>query len=130
MAAKTRDVTDAELAILEVLWDRGAATVRELTDTLYPSGAASEYATVQKLLDRLEGKSHVRRDRSKRPFTYMARTAREDLIVQRLQDTADRLCSGSWTPLLTHLVKNEPLSEDERRSLRSMLDELDSGIEP
>src|SRR5262245_37149850 len=50
MARTPQDITDAELAVLQVLWDEGRRTIRELTDTLYPSGTGVHYATVQKLL--------------------------------------------------------------------------------
>ncbi|MBV9122830.1 MAG: BlaI/MecI/CopY family transcriptional regulator, partial [Planctomycetes bacterium] len=56
MARTPRDVTDTELAILEVLWERGQATRRQLMDALYPGGGPAQYATIQKLLERLEGK--------------------------------------------------------------------------
>jgi BlaI family transcriptional regulator, penicillinase repressor len=52
MARTPQDVTDAELAILRVLWDRGAAAVRQLTDVLYPEGTTSRYATLQKVKER------------------------------------------------------------------------------
>ena len=48
------DVTDAELAVLQTLWEQGEATIRQLTDVLYPEGKAAHYGTVQKLLERLE----------------------------------------------------------------------------
>ena len=44
------DVTDAELAVLQALWERGTATIRQLTDALYPGGGPAQYGTVQKLL--------------------------------------------------------------------------------
>src|SRR5262249_10192887 len=56
MARTPPDVTDAELAVLQVLWDRGPATIRELTPLLYPDVTDASYATVQKLLERLEAK--------------------------------------------------------------------------
>src|SRR6266849_6265789 len=52
MARTPQDVTDTELSILQALWDRQPATIRQLTDRLYPGGGAAHYATVQKLLDR------------------------------------------------------------------------------
>ena len=52
---------DAEWAVLEVLWEEGTASVRRLVEVLYPPGGPSEYATVHKLLERLEGKRFVRR---------------------------------------------------------------------
>ena len=125
MPRPPQDVTDAELAILQVLWDRGQATVRELTEQLYSQYTSSQHATVQKLLERLEGKSCVRRNRSVWPHMFEPAIERGDLIDRKLQQTADRLCDGSIQPLLTHLVKGGRLSAQDRRSLRTLLDELD-----
>jgi predicted transcriptional regulator len=125
MARTPQDVTDAELAVLQVLWDGGPATIRQLTDVLYPGGGAAQYATVQKLLDRLEAKDCVHRDRTPAAHTFSAAIAREDLIGRRLQDMAEKLCGGSLTPLLTHLVRTRRLSSRERQELRDLIDELD-----
>ena len=64
MTRKKKDVTDAELALLQVLWESGGLTIRDLTDAVYPEGGESDYATVKKLLARLESKGFVHRDRS------------------------------------------------------------------
>ena len=125
MARKAQDVTDAELAIMQELWTHTTCTVRELTEELYDETGASQNATVQKLLDRLEQKGCVQRDRSTWPHTYRAAIERADLINRQLQDTADKLCDGSLAPLLTHLVKGKKLSRADRKSLRGLLDELD-----
>ena len=125
MPRPPQDVTDAELAILQVLWDRGHASVRELTQQLYAEYSSSQHATVQKLLERLEAKDCVRRDRRTWPHTFEAAIERGDLIDRKLQQTADRLCDGSMQPLLTHLVKGARLSAQQRQSLRTLLDELD-----
>jgi BlaI family penicillinase repressor len=124
MARASQDVTDTELSILQVLWDRESATVRELAEALYGKSSASNHATVQKLLERLEAKGCVRRDRGTWPHTFMPAIEREDLIGRHLQQTADKLCDGSLQPLLTHLVKAGQLSADDRRSLRNLLEEL------
>src|SRR5215469_641806 len=129
MARTPQDVTDAELAVLQVLWDGGPATIRQLTDILYPGGGAAQYGTVQKLLDRLESKDCVRRDRASTAHTFSAAIAREELIGRRLQDMAEKLCGGSLTPLLTHLVRARRLSARERQELRDLIDELDEGGE-
>ncbi len=126
MARTPQDVTDAELAILQCLWDEGEATTRRLTDALHPEGTASHYATVQKLLERLEGKGCVTRDRSQWPHVFAPAINREDLIGRRLRDMAEKLCGGSLTPLLTHLLKVERLSPRERDELRAFMDELDA----
>jgi predicted transcriptional regulator len=126
MARTTRDVSDAELAVLQVLWDDGSSTIRHLTDTIYPSGGTAKYGTVQKLLERLEDKGFVQRQRGEPAHTFAAAVGRDDLIGRRLQDVAEKLCGGSLTPLLTHLVRSRPLSAAQRRELRELIAELDS----
>ena len=125
MARPSQDVTEAELAVLQVLWDRGEATIRAITDDIYPEGGASRYATVQKLLERLEAKECVKRDRSSPVHVFASAIEKDELIGRRLQAVAETLCGGSLTPLLTHLVTAEALSIDERKALRDLIDGLD-----
>src|SRR5690242_2052339 len=99
-----QDVTETELAILQVLWDRGWASRRQITDALYPEGGPAQYATVQKLLERLEAKGYVRHRRAEGVLSFRAAVGREDYISRRLLDMADKLCGGSVTPLLMNLV--------------------------
>lgn len=126
MERRTHDVTDAELAVLEALWKRGRSTIRSLAEELYPDGGggATEYATVQKLLERLENKGHVKRERDASPQQFAPVTGREDLLAHRLRTLADKLCGGSLAPILTHLVHNEKLSPGEIQSLRALLQDL------
>jgi predicted transcriptional regulator len=130
MPRTPQDITDAELAILEALWDRGPATIRQLTDVLYPDGGPAQYATVQKLLERLEAKDGVRRDRRQSVHVFAAVLDREQLIGRRLRAVADQLCGGSLTPLLTHLVQSTRLSAKERQQLRGLIEELDRARNP
>src|SRR5438270_13746392 len=123
MERRAQDVTEAELAVLQALWDRGTATIRQLTETVYPRGKASQYATVQKLLERLEQKGCVARDRKPWPHVYHPTIGRDELIGHRLRAVAEQLCGGSMTPLLSHLLKIEHLSPRERNELRSFVDE-------
>jgi predicted transcriptional regulator len=126
MARPTGDVTEAELAVLQALWDLGPATIRQITDVVYERGGTSPYATVQKLLERLEAKGCVTRDRSESVHRFAAAVDRDDLIGRRLRAVAETLCEGSLTPLLTHLMRTQPLSDDDRRALRALVDELDA----
>jgi predicted transcriptional regulator len=119
------DVTDAELAVLQMLWERGLATIRQLTDVLYPEGNEAHYATVQKLLERLEAKGHVERDRSVHAHRFRACTDRDMLVGHRLRAMAEKLCGGLMAPLLTHLIRAEALTSQERRELRDLIDKLD-----
>jgi predicted transcriptional regulator len=125
MARKSLNIPDAELAVLQCLWEHGSASARELTDWLYPGGGTAQVATVQKLLTRLEEKKCVRRNRGTWPHLFQPAVQREDVIFSELQGAADRLCEGALHPLLTHLVKGGNLSADDRQSLRALLDELD-----
>ena len=125
MNQRKDDVTDAELALLQSLWDEGPATIRQLVDRVYQQTGASVYATVQKLLDRLELKGCVERDRAGQVHVFRAAINRDDLIGRRLRAVADSLCGGSLSPLLTHLVEGRGLSERERRELRALIERLD-----
>ena len=77
MPRKAQDVTDAELALLQILWERGEATVRDFVDRLYPTGTPSDLATVQKLLKRLENKRCVSRNRNRWPHLFRAAIQRD-----------------------------------------------------
>lgn len=131
MARKSsKDVTEAELTILQALWEHGPATIRRLAERVYGEGGASTYATVQKLLDRLEVKGDVVRDRSESVHVFRAATDRDELIGRKLQAVAETLCGGSLTPLLSHLVQGGRLSAQERNDLRSLIERLDQGGKP
>src|SRR5436309_2194585 len=125
MGRSAREITDAELSVLNELWQRPSATVQELTEALYGNTAAALLATVRKLLDRLEAEGCVARDRTKWPHQYTAVLKREELAGKRLQAAADELYEGDLAPLLTHLVKSQKLTAADRENLRKMLDELD-----
>lgn len=125
MPRKPSDVTDAELAVLQVLWEKGTATVRDIVAILYPAGTPSDLATVQKLLKRLENKTCISRNRNSWPHEFQPAIQRDDLISRRLQSTANQLCEGSILPLLTQLVRLQEVTGEDRAALREMLDDLD-----
>jgi len=126
MGRRGRETTDTELAVLRQLWRRGEATIRELTDALYPDGGHSHYATVQSLLDRLQGKGFVEREKHGRVNRYRASVSRAELAGRRLRATADALFDGSMAPLLTHLVDHAELRPDEISALRDLVDQLEA----
>jgi BlaI family transcriptional regulator, penicillinase repressor len=127
MGRPAQDITESELAVLRILWERESATIRQLVDILYPRGEAAQYATVQKLLDRMEAKGYVRRDRTLYVHVFSALLDREELIGRRLRSLAETLCDGSLTPLLTHLARAKDLTEEDRLALRSIMDEAEAG---
>jgi predicted transcriptional regulator len=123
MPRTPQDVTDAEMAVLQVLWDQGPANRRQITDLLYPAGGPAHYTTVQKLLERLEAKGYVASERGNGVRSFTAVVGREELISRRLLDVAEKLCGGSITPLLMNLVRSKPLTAREVAELRALIDE-------
>ena len=124
MPRTPQDVTDTELAIMHILWEQGPANRRQVTDLLYPEGGPAQYATVQNLLERLEAKGYVTRERRDGLLRFMAAVDREQLISRRLLDVADKLCGGSLTPLFMNLVRAKPLTMGELRELQQLIQEL------
>lgn len=120
-----KDVSDHELEVMRVLWDGGSCTVRQVTDALYPRGTDANYASVQKFLERLEAKGHVERDGSGRAHLFRALTGRDALVGQRLRVVAEKLTGGLMGPLLTHLLRAETLTPEERGELRRLMDDLE-----
>ena len=121
------DVTEAELGVLRRLWDTPGATIRQLTDFLYPKGGTAHYSTVQKLLERLEGKRCVKRVATETPHRFSATVGREQLMGGWLKAMADKFCEGSLTPLLTHLIKAGELSSREMKELRELIEKAETG---
>ena len=117
------DVTNTELTILQVLWDQGETTRRQIADVVYPGGSEAHYATVQNLLGRLERKGFVRSNRNGNVLVFTATVDRDELIRRRLQGLADKLCGGAAAPLIMNLVRSQPLSAAEVEQLSTFLRE-------
>jgi predicted transcriptional regulator len=125
MTRTSPNITDAEWAILECLWDEGPLSVRQLADDLYPKGGASEYATVHKLLERLEAKKYVERHRAGGVYLFQAVMPRDDVIGRQLETLVDKMYGGSLQPLLMNLVRVKKLTAQELRDLLALVDNLD-----
>lgn len=124
------DVTDTELAILQVLWDRGEATRRQVADVLYPGGNEAHYATVQNLLGRLERKRFVCHSRREGVLVFTPKIDRDELIRRRLRGVAEKLCGGAVGPLVMNLVRSQPLSAIEVDELYAFLREQRRASKP
>jgi predicted transcriptional regulator len=121
MDRKLPNIADAEWAVLQQLWEQGPATVRQLADVLYPRGGPSEYATVHKLLERLEAKGYVRRDRGAGVYVFRATVERDAVIGQQLEALVEKMCGGSLQPLLSNLIRVKGLTPDELRELLALV---------
>jgi predicted transcriptional regulator len=118
-------ISATELAVLKVLWDVGAGTVREVQAVLRRQGRRWAYTTVQTLLNRLQGKGYAASDRGGPAHVYRAAVSREELLRTRLGALADELCEGTASPLVLALVEGGRFSAEEIEQFRQLLDRLD-----
>ena len=116
-------LANAELAVMDLLWNEGGLTARELMMRLYPNAKRSQHGTVQKLLQRLEEKGFVHRDRKAPVHVISAQLTRDEYACGQLETLADRVTGGSLAPMITHLVEERKLSRGEIDRLRRILEE-------
>ena len=118
--------TEAELAILRVLWKRGPSTVREVQQEL-ARDRRTGYTTALKLLQIMMDKGLVIREESRRPHVYQARFAEEQTQRQLVRDLLDRAFGGSAQKLVMQALAAKRASADELAEIRRLLDELEEG---
>ena len=125
MEPKNQPVSEAELAVLKVLWDLSRGTVREVRDILLGQGRDWAYTTVQTLLNRLEAKGHVRVERSGSVNVYRPAVSREQFAQQRLSNLAAELYEGAASSLVLALVEGTRFTPAELDQFRKLLDQLE-----
>lgn len=117
--------TEAELAILQVLWLRGPCTVREIFETLYHTDDTS-YTTALKLLQIMHAKGLVKRDESERAHVYSAAVSQSNTQQHFVHDVVKRVFNGSSSQLvLQALGSAPPASREELEEIRSLLDRIE-----
>ena len=118
--------TDAELAILRVLWSRGPSTVRQVHEAL-SRDRETGYTTVLKLMQIMTEKGLVERDESERTHVYQARFTQEATQQRLVSDLLDKAFGGSASQLVMRALAAKPASADELAQIRRLLDELEGG---
>jgi BlaI family transcriptional regulator, penicillinase repressor len=113
--------TDAELAILRVLWDRGPSTVRQVHDVL-GRDRPTAYTTALKLLQIMAEKGLVTRDDRERTHVYQARLGEEQTQRQLVRDLLDRAFGGSSSKLVMQALAARRASAEELGEIRRLLD--------
>ena len=116
--------TDAELAILRVLWDRGPSTVREVTDAIQEERGTG-YTTALKLMQIMTEKGLVRRDDTNRSHVYEAVAAAEETQRQLVGDLLDRAFGGSAQQLVLQALSGRKASRADLAEIRKLLDEME-----
>lgn len=115
-------LANAELAVMDLLWQNDRMTARHIREQLYPDATKAQHGTVQRLLQRLEDKGYVKRDRGLSVHLFSAAISRQTYAGQQLESLADKLTAGSFAPLITHLVEAKKISRGEIDRIRAILD--------
>ena len=119
--------TKAELEILQVLWDRGPSTVRDVHAALYGDDGAG-YTTALKLMQIMHAKGLVERDDSQRAHIYRAAISKQRTQKRYVADMIDRLFNGSPSQLALHALGSQPgASREELKEIRALLKKIDTG---
>jgi len=113
--------TDAELAILRVLWERGPSTVRQVHEVLSRDRPAV-YTTALKLLQIMTDKGLVSRDERDRSHVYHARLTEEQTQRQLVRDLLDRAFGGSASKLVMQALAARRASPEELTEIRRLID--------
>lgn len=116
--------TDAELAILRVLWDRGSGTVREVLEAMEPERGETGYTTVLKLMQIMHGKGLLLRDDSARTHIYRAAAPPDLTQRQVVGDLMDRVFGGSALALVQQALGARKVSPEELQQIQALLNNL------
>jgi predicted transcriptional regulator len=122
---QTHTVTDAELGVLEVLWERDdGATVREIVLAVYGRHEHSLHGGVKSFLDRLMDKGFVTVDKSGFAHRFRASVTRSEFVGRELKHMAESHFDGSVGPLLLSLVKQAKLSKKDRAAIETLIENI------
>ncbi len=121
MAKPAPHLGKVQLQIMQVLWERGAATAREITDALSAISPLA-HSTVQTLLRQMEAKGAITHSAEDRVFVFRPLAAEAAVSESAARDLLTRVFGGSVYGLVSHLLAHETVSDDELRRLRQLLD--------
>jgi BlaI family penicillinase repressor len=116
-------ISEAESAVLAVLWDMGSATAEDVTAALVAPRGWQD-STVKTLLGRLLRKGAVRAQKEGRRFIYSPALSREDWLSRESESLLNRLYGGRVAPLVAHFSRHRKLSKRDIRELKRLIEEL------
>ena len=119
---KAKELTERELEIMQVFWDRGELTPQDVRGHLAEAGRDLAYTTVATLVRILLEKGFVRQTNEERPFRYEPARSFEEVSGSLVNDLVSRVFGGSAEKLLVSLLDQQGLSKKERDALRNILD--------
>ncbi len=116
-------LTERELSIMHVFWEREETTIADVHEELNRQGNELAYTSVATIVRILEEKGILEITRAKRPFHYRALFNFQDVSRNLVDDLVDRVFGGSRRRLLVLLVEDEKLSRKEIAALKKLLEE-------
>jgi BlaI family transcriptional regulator, penicillinase repressor len=114
--------TDAELAILRVLWERGSSTVRQVHEALAATRDTG-YTTTLKLMQIMADKGLVTRNETARTHVYAAAAGQKQTQQQLVQDLVDRAFGGSAAALVLRALSGDDATDEELKEIRKLIDD-------
>ena len=118
---RRRKPTDAELAILRVLWAKGPSTVRQVAEVMAVGGREIGYTTILKLLQIMTEKRLVVRDETARTHIYAAASTEDQTQRQMVTDLVDKVFDGSAAKLVMQALASKKTSPEELAEIRKLL---------
>lgn len=118
---KAKELTERELEVMHVFWDRGESDVAAVRDALAAEGRELAYTTVATLVRILLEKQFLEQTRDERPFRYVPNKTFEEVSGSLLGDLIQRVFGGSREKLLVRLVDQKKLTARERALLEDVL---------
>ncbi|MEZ4454335.1 MAG: BlaI/MecI/CopY family transcriptional regulator [Nannocystaceae bacterium] len=114
-------LSDLQLAIMRVLWDRGEASASEVQADLAEGGRDLAPTTVSTLLSRLARRGLVDARRSGRHFSYVAQVSEEEIRSSMVSRVTEHLFAGDALALMSHLLRDSDLGPDGLAEVRRLL---------
>jgi predicted transcriptional regulator len=118
-------ISDAEHAVMEVLWDESPLTAQDVVERI-PPGRDWSANTVKTLLGRLLAKNIIAHQEDGRRYLYRPLVARSDYVAGESRRLMDRLFGGKLTPLVAHLAERDALTSEDIAEIEALLKGLKS----
>ena len=123
MRSKSATLTQGELEIMKIVWERDSVTVRDVYEALAesrPDSRKAAYTTVMTMMKILEQKRYLKKKLSDRAHVYRAAQPKDTVVGAMVRDFVNRVFNGSAEPLLVHLVEEHDLTPEDLEEIASL----------
>src|SRR5579863_8495240 len=112
MRRRSTTLTEQELEIMKIVWERDSTTVRDVYETLLERRKVA-YTTVMTMMKILEQKKYLKRTQADRAYVYLPAQPKGQVIGDMVKEFVNRVFNGSAEPLLVHLVEEHNLTRED-----------------